>query len=135
MTNLAIKDIAESLQQIRIVTCTIIAVEFIHIQMCLFSIAHVVFFVVAEYVAKRMRAYRWRMEFDLKKQYRDLLIHWCQLCRRPEVRKEILLPRDENAQRARWSAGIAAAGCKYCEVRKETPLPSDDKDAHQARHK
>ena len=93
----------------------------------------VAFFDVAEYVAKRMQAYRWPMEFDLKKQYRDLPIHWCQLCRRPEVRKEILLPRDANAQRARWSAGIVAAGCKYCEVRKETPLPSDDKDAHQAR--
>ena len=93
----------------------------------------VAFLDVAEYVAKRMHAYRWPLEFDLKTQYRDLLIHWCQLCRRPEVRKEILLPRDENAQRARWSAGIVAAGCKYCEVRKETPLPSDEKDAHQAR--
>ena len=79
---------------------------------------------VAEYVAKRMHAYCWPLEFDLKTQYRDLLIHWCQLCRRPEVRKEILLPRDENAQGARRPAGILAAGCKYCEVRT---------DAHQAR--
>ena len=51
----------------------------------------------------------------------------------PLLPREILLPRDENAQRARWSAGIVAAGCNYCEVRKETPLPSDDKDTHQAR--
>ena len=40
--------------------------------------------------------YRPDTEVDLKAQYRDLILHWCQLCRRPDVRKEILWPTEEN---------------------------------------
>ena len=34
------------------------------------------FCVVAEYVAKRLAAYSWPPEFELRSQYRDLMMHW-----------------------------------------------------------
>jgi len=70
---------------------------------------------VAEYVARRLQAYHWPAELDLKVQYRDLILHWCQLCGRPDVRAEILRPREENAKQGRRSASIVAADCKLCE--------------------
>ena len=70
---------------------------------------------VAEYVAKRLQAYQWPVEFDLRAQYRDLILHWCRLCRHPDVRAEILRPREENAKPGRRSASIVAADCKWCE--------------------
>ena len=70
---------------------------------------------VAEYVAKRMQAYQWPSEFDLKAQYRDLILHWCRLCRRPDVRTEILRPREEESKQRRQSASIVAADCRWYE--------------------
>ena len=66
------------------------------------------FLEVADYVAKRMRAYRWPDHFELKTQYRDLLLHWARLCRRNEVRQLVLCKRDSAGKQP---AGIAAAGC------------------------
>eukprot|EP00974_Lingulodinium_polyedra_P068821 6664916-Lingulodinium_polyedra.AAC.1 len=54
-----------------------------------------VFLDVAENVAKRMQAYRWPAAFDLRVQYRDLILHWCKLRKRPDVSKDILRPKEE----------------------------------------
>ena len=70
---------------------------------------------VAEYVASRQQTYSWPAELDLKVQYRDLVLYWCRLCRRPDVSAEILRPRKENAKQGRRSASIVAADCKWCE--------------------
>ena len=56
---------------------------------------------VSKYVAGRLQAYRWPAEFELKAQYRDLILQWCRLCRRPDVRAEILRPREGNAKQGR----------------------------------
>ena len=73
------------------------------------------FLEVSEYVAKRMQAYQWPAAFDLKAQYRDLILHWWRLCRRPDVRTEILRPREEKSKQGRRSASIVAVDCRWCE--------------------
>ena len=49
------------------------------------------FCVAAEYVAKRLVAYRWPSEYELRAQYRDLMQHWAKLFERRDVR-ELVLP-------------------------------------------
>ena len=44
------------------------------------------FCVVAEYVAKRLAAYSWPPEFELRSQYRDLMMHWGKLCTSADVK-------------------------------------------------
>ena len=66
-------------------------------------------------MAGRLQAYRWPADVDLAVQYRDLILHWCKLCKRSEVRSAILLPREKNAKQGLRSASIVAADCKLCE--------------------
>ena len=73
------------------------------------------FLVVAEYVARRLQASRRPADVDLAVQYRDLILHWCKLFKRSEVRSAILLPREKNAKQGLGSASIVAADCKLCE--------------------
>ena len=49
------------------------------------------FCVAAEYVAKHLVAYRWPSEYELRAQYRDLMLHWAKLLERRDVR-ELVLP-------------------------------------------
>eukprot|EP00974_Lingulodinium_polyedra_P003455 326127-Lingulodinium_polyedra.AAC.1 len=50
---------------------------------------------VAEHVAKRTQAYRWPAAFDLRVQYRDCVLHWRKLCKRPNVSNEIRRPKED----------------------------------------
>ena len=76
------------------------------------------FCAVAEYVAKRLAAYSWPPEFELRSQYRDLMMHWEKLCTSADVKT---CPGPASAQAGkdisaaaeaaphRWSTGIIAA--------------------------
>jgi hypothetical protein len=60
------------------------------------------FLVVAEYVAKRVAAYSWPSDFELRSQYRDLMLHWGKLCTRKDVQEHVLVqPQHEQAQTCR----------------------------------
>ena len=77
------------------------------------------FLVVAECVAKRLKAYSWPPELELRSQYRDLMMHWEKLCTSADVKT---CPGTASAQAGkdisaaaeaaphRWSTGIIAAG-------------------------
>ena len=70
------------------------------------------FLEVAAYVRQRMSAYRWPDEFELRAQYRDLLLHWARLSRRPEVHEILFRPADSYGEIVSGSepAGISAVG-------------------------
>lgn len=57
------------------------------------------FSVAAEYVAQRLSAYRWPTEYELRSQYRDLMLHWARLCKRGDV-QEFVLPSQPGSQQA-----------------------------------
>ncbi|MFM7989358.1 MAG: hypothetical protein ACKPKO_59595, partial [Candidatus Fonsibacter sp.] len=58
--------------------------------------------VVAEYVAKRLAAYAWPSDFELRSQYRDLMMQWGRLCAREDVQKHVLVqPQHEQANTCR----------------------------------
>ena len=60
------------------------------------------FCVIAEYVAKRLAAYSWPSDFELRSQYRDLMMHWGRLCAREDVQKHVLVqPQHEQAKTCR----------------------------------
>ena len=69
------------------------------------------FCVVAEYVAKRLAAYSWPPEFELRSQYRDLMMHWGKLCTSADVKKHVLAqPQHEQAKTSRLQQKQPTAG-------------------------
>ena len=60
------------------------------------------FCVIAEYVAKRLAAYYWPSAFELRSQYRALLMHWGRLCAREDVQKHVMVqPQHKQAKTCR----------------------------------
>lgn len=60
------------------------------------------FCVTAEYVAMRLAAYAWPSEFELRSQYRDLMLHCGRLCTCEYVQKHVLVqPQHEQAKTCR----------------------------------
>ena len=62
-----------------------------------------------EYVAQRLRAYRGQSEYELRSQYRDLMLQWARLCYRRDAQELVLLSRTQPQHKQAAAGGQRAS--------------------------
>ena len=63
----------------------------------------------AEYVAQRLRAYRRPSEYELRLEYRDLMLQWARVCERRDVQELVRLSSAQPQHRQAAAGGQRAS--------------------------